>query len=370
MQKVHGIWEWKHKASHAKETGYEHMIDTLNIISVEAFKKLSADEQKFYVAEVLRKIREVNIYPIYYFNEAGIKDEICRCILHTPNYVNTEVAEDGHAGKVLLDYMFPNLHLAEAGNTDNNCMYSRFYDDAKLSKCLTRHMKNYAFTNMRTPFFMYGRFFWNTAVNFSPMRAKAIFETFCPPDGVIYDFSAGYGGRMLGALSSRNQYTYIGCEPCSDTFYNLNKLGRYIEQVTGRADSYTIHYNCSELLTLKADSVDFAFSCPPYFKLERYSDEATQSTVKHPTYQLWLSDYVVPTLQHIYKALKPDGRLGFVIAKRIYRGNAQYDLAADWCKAASECGFTFVKQYPIRTRSRKKQEDAEALYIFGKGMIR
>jgi hypothetical protein len=65
-------------------------------------------------------------------------------------------------------------------------MYKRFYDDVKLAKCLKRHIKAYGkFTNMRTPFFMYGRFFWNTATNFAPMRAKALFEQFCPKGGVV-----------------------------------------------------------------------------------------------------------------------------------------------------------------------------------------
>ena len=33
-------------------------------------------------------------------------------------------------------------------------------------------------------------------------RAKIIFEHYCPKNGTIYDYSAGYGGRILGALCS------------------------------------------------------------------------------------------------------------------------------------------------------------------------
>jgi hypothetical protein len=80
---------------------------------------------------------------------------------------------------------------------------------------------------------------------------------------------------MLGCLSSSNNYTYIGCEPCSDTYHNLNQLGEYIEEVTKRNNSFVIHQQCSEDLRLSDESVDFAFSCPPFYGLERYSEEDT-----------------------------------------------------------------------------------------------
>jgi len=46
---------------------------------------------------------------------------------------------------------------------------------------------------------------------------------------------------MLGALSSKNNYTYIAVEPNSDTYYNLLQLGNFIENVTQRKNSFTIY---------------------------------------------------------------------------------------------------------------------------------
>ena len=368
MYRKDGVMQWKHKATSVRETGYEHMIDTLNIISVQDFKSLSKEAQAPYVAEVLRRIREVNIYPIYYYNEVGVRNEIIKCMCTDVSFTGDTLVEHSRAGSTLLDFMFPNLHLVDAGSCTNNCMYHRFYDDAKLTKCLTRHMKNYPFTSMRTPFFMYGRFFWPTATNFSPMRAKAIFERFCPKNGVIYDFSAGFGGRMLGALSSaKSNFTYIGCEPCYDTFYNLGRLGCSIEQVTKRKDSYVLFFTGSENLSLEVNSVDFAFSCPPYYSLERYSSEETQSIIQYPTYKDWLDKYVGSTLANVYAALKPGCLLGFVVADRIFCSNKAYDLGKDWCDAATSQGFTFVQKFAMKTMSRKKKSNSEALYIFKKG---
>lgn len=358
------VWKWKYQAKTEKETGYEHMIDSLNIISVEDFKKLSDEEQVPFVAEVIKRIREVNVFPIYYYNDKGIMDEIRRCIITTPLKSSRPLMQHNTVGLTLLDFMFPNLHLAVSGSSTNGCMYDRFYNDERLARCITRHMKNYRFTNIRSPFFMYGRFFWSTPVNFNPTRARAICEWFCDPGSTIYDYSCGYGARMLGVLSSNiNRYKYIGCEPATDTYYNLNRLGGYIETVTGRKDSYHILNEGSECALLESNSVDFAFSCPPYYRLERYCEEPTQSVEKYSTYDKWLDGYVSGTLSNIYNALKPGRLLGTVINDVYYAGR-KYPLTADWTRLAIEHGFEFVERYPINKRSRKQDGSAETLYIF------
>ena len=62
------------------------------------------------------------------------------------------------------------------------------------------------------------------AVNFPPLTAKYLYEKFTEninqPEIIIYDPSAGWGGRILGAMSvsdDRNIY-YIGTDPNMDNF--------------------------------------------------------------------------------------------------------------------------------------------------------
>ena len=117
------------------------------------------------------------------------------------------------------------------------------------------------------------------------MRAKAIYEKFCPQNGIIYDFCAGFGGRMLGALSSSKNFIYICTDPNSETYENLLKEGAYIEEVTKRKNSFKVYNECAEDLELKKESVDFIFSCPPFFDLEKYGNEETQSYIKYPNYE-------------------------------------------------------------------------------------
>ena len=53
--------------------------------------------------------------------------------------------------------------------------------------------------------------------NFRPTAAKYIYDTY-GGDGVTWDMSCGWGGRLLGALSSNSIKKYIGTEPSSKTF--------------------------------------------------------------------------------------------------------------------------------------------------------
>lgn len=361
------IYKWDHIPLSKKEHGYEDLMDQLRIIDAADFERLEDSEQDELVDVVLKTIRERNVYPIYYFNEEGIKQEILKVIdKHVEfrgDYLITQAAD----GLLLLDYLFPNLHRVKTWNLPD-CMYDRFYDDAKLSKCIKRYMQNYKFNNMRTMFFMYGRFFWNAATNFAPIRAKAIVEKFAPANSTIYDFSSGFGGRMLGILSSNKNYKYIGCEPCNDTYHNLLQLGAYIEKVTGRNASFSIIKACSEELHLEPESIDFAFSSPPFFKVEIYSDEETQSTNRYSEYKDWLEYYIRPTLQNVYDALKYDGSMGINIYNFFYKARKYY-IVDDIKRIASDVGFEFDKSYPIISRSRKSYEDEnniDQVFIFNK----
>ena len=361
MIKVDGIWEWTTQPTTGRRTGYEDVIDSFNIISVEDYKGLNEADQYVMALIVLDKIRRVNIYPTYYYSDKEIERTIVKCMsVSTPELITYNTT-----GNTLLEYLFPNMHRVDAGNSINNCLYNRFYDDDKLMKCIMRHMKNYRFTNLRTMFFMYGRYFWQTATGFSPMRAKAICTQLTSAGDTVYDFSAGFGGRMLGSLSAKRRY--IGCEPDTNTFYNLQRLGAYINNVNSAAE-YSIINKGSEDMRMASNSVDLVFSCPPYFALERYSQECTQSIVRFPRYTEWLEGYVRPTLTTAFKALKPGKSMALVLATRIYYMNKPYPLGDDWKRIAEQVGFKFIDTLCINKRSRKLSSNSEQLYLFKKGV--
>ncbi len=352
---------WDFKPTKNKQDPYEDIINRLNPCTPDEFMKMSEEDKQKNIDIIFNEIRKINIFPIFYFNEDGIKEEIKKAIDRKVG-IDNEVNIFYHEGLILLDYLFPNLHYT---NTSSGNMIERFYNDDKLKECIRDYIITRPIYNMRTVFFSTARFKWNTAINYSPMRAKAIYEKFCPQNGIIYDFCAGFGGRMLGALSSSKNFIYICTDPNSETYENLLKEGAYIEEVTKRKNSFKVYNECAEDLELEKESVDFIFSCPPFFDLEKYGNEETQSYIKYPNYEEWLECFVRPSIQKSVKALKKNG-IYCVDVENFQNKGKEYLLPLDWIQIAEEEGLTLQKTMPIITRSRKRSNWSNNIYLFTK----
>lgn len=356
--------KWSYIPTKIKDDPYESILPQLMALTKDYTKK-EKNEQTKIILQLIKLIRTINEFPIFYFNEQGIDQEIQSiinkndvCLLN--GVISTQCAH----GLLLLDYLFPNLHQATTFK-EQASIYDRFYQDNVLETCLDIWLsRGNDLNSLRTMFMGIGRLFWDTPINFSPMRAKIFYECFCPKDGVIYDYSAGYGGRMLGALSSKRNFTYIATEPNTATYQNLLNLGSKIERNTLRKNSFYIYNKCSEDLILPTESIDLAFSCPPFFKKEKYSDEDTQSINKYPDYCNWLNLYVKPTIINCYNALKPGGVYGVDISNYIYNKREEIPLIENWCMIAEEIGFYFKGKIPIISHQRR--QDNEFIYLFMK----
>jgi tRNA1(Val) A37 N6-methylase TrmN6 len=132
--------------------------------------------------------------------------------------------------------------------------------------------------------------------------AKYIYDNFSEENGIVYDYSAGFGQRLVAAMASKNNLKYIGVEPWTKSFKNLNLLYRYIYQ----------HHRCS-LHNIGSENfydenlkekICLAFSSPPYFDTEIYCNESTQCNLG--SYKDYLS-YWEKTCENIYKMLKSGG---------------------------------------------------------------
>ena len=290
--------KWNYYTTKKSSNGYEEVLNELKCYTKQRYQALNDEQKERMIDEVFDIYRSKNIFPITYYNNEGVKSEIKKCI-------DKEVKFDGQVldfkfnqGGALCKFLFPNLHKVECKNATNNSMYERFYNDHKLKRAIKLSLsikKSVTPSEVRSSLELIGG---NVATNFKPMNAKALYEYYVPENGVIYDFASGFGGRMLGALSSKKNFKYIGVEPCTETFENLQTLGKCIESVTGRENSFEIFKVGSEEFKYNQEEcVDFAFSSPPYFNLERYSNEDTQCYNKYNEVETWLEGYVRPTIK-------------------------------------------------------------------------
>jgi SAM-dependent methyltransferase len=143
--------------------------------------------------------------------------------------------------------------------------------------------------------------------NFRPTVARALLDRYSGPGDAALDFSAGYGGRLLGALTLERAYT--GVDPSSAQIYGLKSMtATFLSHSRGNA---SIIQGCAEevLPTLGEGRFSVALSSPPYFNCERYSEEATQSYLRYPLYQDWKERFLNVVLGESHRVLAKGGYL-------------------------------------------------------------
>ena len=182
------------------------------------------------------------------------------------------------------------------------------------------------------------------AVNFPPMTAKYLYERYtehCKEQKrvVVYDPSCGWGGRILGAMSVRDDrhIHYVGTDPNPDNIIpssgtrpSISKyehLANFFNTKTYRGNpffsstnTYHVFQEGSEEVGKHPDfqqyrgELDFIFTSPPYFNREAYSEDENQSYKKFSSYESWREGFLRPTLETCVEYLKSDRYLLWNIA--------------------------------------------------------
>ena len=157
--------------------------------------------------------------------------------------------------------------------------------------------------------------------NFRPVAAASIYHKYTN-DGVVWDMSCGYGGRLIGALASGSVKKYIGTDPCELTYKGLKNIKHDFHHIDMEVD---INMVGSEDF-VPEEQVDLCFTSPPYFNTEEYSNEQTQSWKKYPTKKEWLEGFLRKTMQNCYRCLKNDGLMMINIANVKAYPNLETDV--------------------------------------------
>jgi DNA modification methylase len=129
---------------------------------------------------------------------------------------------------------------------------------------------------------------------FKPNIAKYLYMKYSQDGDTVFDYSAGWGGRMLGAASCGRKY--IGVDPWTTDELEAMKSELSLENITLINDG-------SEHVRLEENSVDFSFSSPPYYSQEVYSSDERQAYNKGEDY--FYNVYWKNTLENVKHMLKP-----------------------------------------------------------------
>jgi len=192
------------------------------------------------------------------------------------------------------------------------------------------------------------------AVNFPPLTAKLIYDTFLkhvPGKALVWDPSAGWAGRLLGAMASNHDLHYIGTDPnpafYDETgsmyasvrdFYNNVRSG---QSLFGEHNTAEVHQHGSEDFDdILPATADLVFTSPPYFNREAYSDDERQSYKRFGAYDSWRDGFLRPTITRAWHALRGHRFFLWNIAD-LKVGKSYLPLERDSMDIAASLGFEY-----------------------------
>jgi hypothetical protein len=176
--------------------------------------------------------------------------------------------------------------------------------------------------------------------NFRPGFACKIYRDYAQPGDTVLDTSTGYGGRLVGFMASGIAGQYVGIDPNTETHAGNLRMAADL----GFADRVELHNLPAEDVPHEAVAgrCDFAFTSPPYFRKEHYSDEPTQSWKRYPTGDSWRDGFLLPMLRLQFAALKL-GKFAVVNIADVKIKGTTYPLASWAVTMGEKAGFRFIR---------------------------
>lgn len=172
---------------------------------------------------------------------------------------------------------------------------------------------------------------------FKPNVAKVFYDM--NNAKTVLDFSMGWGDRLAGAFASETVEHYVGLDPRKENhpYYEqqrdfYNKHTSFFENPT-KTDFYCSpaeDFDYSEY----ENYFDVVFTSPPYFSVERYSHDDTQSWVRYKNIDVWNEHFLHKALGKIIPTVKKGG----IIAVNIADVYANTKGGKDWLEICNPMG--------------------------------
>lgn len=215
-------------------------------------------------------------------------------------------------GLKTLDYFF--LHHRIKAKTKRHISFFEAlkdddlmeYIDGKINKIKKNKVANLTEdAHLRERYSVF-QLYYGTINQFRPSDAKRLYCSLKPRHGVL-DFSAGWGGRCLGAMAYG--IPYIGIDANKNMESSYKKMISTLDPVS----DVKMIFKASETVDFSKFKYDLVFTSPPYFMLEEYE--------KMPQYgskEGFLEKFFRPVVLSAWKNLKSPGHMALNMPKEMY----------------------------------------------------
>ena len=209
---------------------------------------------------------------------------------------------------------------------------------------------------------------------YRPILAKIVVSQLEDIKSVL-DISVGWGGRMLGSSSLDKDVRYVGIEPCKKTYDGLCKIKETLDLKNVQLINKPAEIALFEDIP-SSEKFDLALTSPPYFNLEIYSNEETQS-LNYGSYENWIEKFLRPVILNVLSRVKYSAW-----SVKNFKTDKKYNLLDDIIKIHAENNWvmddklTFTMSNSKRPGVKKNDEEGDKVikkteentYVFIKEM--
>ena len=143
----------------------------------------------------------------------------------------------------------------------------------------------------------------------------------------------GWGDRLAGFYASEHGKHYVGLDPRKENHPIYKEQSEFYQKHLGFFEhDRKCEFHCSPAedfdFSPYNEHFDMVFTSPPYFSVERYSYDDTQSWVRYKDINDWNKDFLQTTLGNLWGSIKPGGYL-LVNISDVYT-NSKWSTERGW----------------------------------------
>ena len=179
---------------------------------------------------------------------------------------------------------------------------------------------------------------------FDPVLCELVYRWFSATGHLVLDPWAGGSVRGIVAARLGRRYTGIELRP-EQTAANRAQLPLAGD---GPPPTWIDGESTEELRALDTDTADLIFGCPPYYDLERYSDDPRDlSTMSHTDFDLAMAANIAEAA----RVLRPDSFACFVVGNVRHPSGRLVDMAAMIVRVCADAGLVFYNDAVLITQA-------------------
>lgn len=174
----------------------------------------------------------------------------------------------------------------------------------------------------------------------------------------MLDFSAGWGDRLIGAMACDIHYCGIDPNTCLHPNYE-----RMIDFFNYDREKIKLINKPVEEVDLPNEFFDLVFTSPPYFDLEIYTEEKTQSVESYSNEKSWFDNFLKVAIEKSWNALMKDGYLVLVINQRNKMENY-----VEWMIDYIYNTFNDSHYYGVISYAKEDMKNPQPMFIWKKSV--